>query len=143
MAVPGCRGKVRKLSLPSSAAGSSSSLQPSATSVVSSSCRPCNRTLVTAHYICYLGTNMKQIDSSRERGRPLQVVLGDRAVVQGLEAALRSMTAGERSRVWMAGSYGDGRKGVKGEVPPNCPIVMDVEVLGWEAAAAAIGGVDT
>jgi FKBP-type peptidyl-prolyl cis-trans isomerase len=113
--VAGCRGKVRKLSF-SSACG----------------ILPCTGVTVTAHYVCYLGTSMKQIDSSRDRGCPLKVQLGRGGVVRGLEAALAAMVAGERSRVWMAGSYGYGKKGVKGEVPPNCPLVMDVELIGWE-----------
>ena len=78
---------------------------------------------------------MKQIDSSRERGHPLRVALGRGGVIRGLDLALRTMRAGESCRVWMAGSYGYGPKGVKGEIPPNAPLLMDIEVLGWELPA--------
>jgi FKBP-type peptidyl-prolyl cis-trans isomerase len=122
--VPRCGGKVRKLTI---CPGGSPEPQPATSG-------PCRGVTVTAHYICFLANTRKLIDSSRDRGRPLRFRLGLGEVVRGLDAAVAAMSPGERSMVWIAGSFGYGRAGVKGEVPPDAPLLMEVEVLGWESA---------
>lgn len=78
----------------------------------------------------YVGTleNGTTFDSSRQKGEPLQVVLGTRQLIKGWEEALPGMKVGEIRKLFVPATmaYGDQKKGV---IPPNSNLLFEVELL--------------
>ena len=71
-----------------------------------------------------------QVESSRERGQPLQVTLGSGALPVGLERGLVGMKLFGRRRIVVPPALGYGREGRPPLIPPDATLVFDVEILG-------------
>ncbi|MGH7294119.1 MAG: FKBP-type peptidyl-prolyl cis-trans isomerase [Polyangiaceae bacterium] len=88
-------------------------------------CAPGDR--VALHYTASLldGT---QFASSREKGRPLELTIGERSVTKGMSQGITGMRVGEKRRLVVPPSLAFGDKG-SSTFPPNSTIVYEVELL--------------
>ncbi len=81
---------------------------------------------ITCHY---KGTFLdgKTFDSSYDRGEPLSFQIGQ--VIEGWNEALQLMSKGEK-RILLIPSYlAYGDRGAGGVIPPNTPLIFEVELL--------------
>lgn len=83
---------------------------------------------VTCHYVLTL-TNGKKIDSSRDRGSPFEFNIGKGEVIQGWDEGLMKVSVGQRAKLTISPDMGYGAKGVPGCIPPNSPLIFDVELI--------------
>ena len=85
---------------------------------------------VQIHYIVRLldGT---QIDSSRDRGTPVQIVIDQSQVMQGLHQGLTGMSKNSMRRLQIPPELGYGENGA-GPVPPNSTLLIELEIMELE-----------
>jgi NAD(P)-dependent dehydrogenase (short-subunit alcohol dehydrogenase family)/FKBP-type peptidyl-prolyl cis-trans isomerase len=93
---------------------------------------------VRAHYCGKLfSAGFRQFDESRKRGadRPFVFNVGVGNVIRGWDLGFGKMRAGERAILVIAPSYGYGRSGAGGVIPPNATLLFDVELLSFAKPA--------
>jgi peptidylprolyl isomerase len=84
-------------------------------------------------------------ESTFESGAPVRWVVGDGALVPGLDAALPGMAVGGRRVVWLEPDAGFGGAGIPGRIPPGVGLQVEVElvdVLAPPGRAPAPGSTD-
>jgi peptidylprolyl isomerase len=86
---------------------------------------------VTVHYTGTL-TNGKKFDSSLDRGRPFQFVIGVGEVIQGWDEGVMTMKVGGKRKLYIPAALGYGARGAGGVIPPNADLQFTVELLGVE-----------
>jgi len=88
------------------------------------------RQLVQVHYTGWL-TDSTKFDSSRDRGEPLEFVLGAGQVILGWDLGIEGMKIGEiRSlKIPAALAYGDNSIG---PIPANSDLLFEVELMGTQ-----------
>ena len=84
---------------------------------------------VKIHYTGKLESG-KKFDSSHDRGRPFECVIGTGQVIRGWDEGVPQMSVGEKSVLTITGDYAYGERGFPGLIPPNATLVFDVELLG-------------
>jgi len=86
---------------------------------------------VFIHYTSYLylenGTT--KLDSSKEKGRPFAFVLGAGHVIQGLDAAVTTMSRGEEATFIISHKLAYGDTGLFPHYPPKANLYYIVELL--------------
>lgn len=92
---------------------------------------------VTAHYKGYL-LNGKVFDSSYRKERPMKFYIGN--MIKGWNEGLQLVNEGGRIQLFVPSRLGYGEKGVPDGkdgylIPPDTPLVFEVEVLGGEEKA--------
>lgn len=83
-------------------------------------------TLVAIHYTCNL-LNGKKIESSYG-GDSLVFILGYGTLISGVEEGVSYMYAGGKAKLIMPSTLAYGKDG-KGDIPPNSPLIFEVELL--------------
>ena len=83
--------------------------------------------LVLCHYSGFLADGTK-FDSSVDRGRPFQFVIGSGRVIQGWDLGVMGMRAGGKRRLEVPAHLGYGKRAI-GRIPPNSDLFFEVEVL--------------
>jgi FKBP-type peptidyl-prolyl cis-trans isomerase len=84
---------------------------------------------VSVHYVGTL-ENGEQFDSSRDRGRPADFLIGVGRVIKGWDEGLMTMKVGGRRKLIVPPDLGYGKLGKGPSIPPNSTLVFDVELLG-------------
>eukprot|EP00035_Acanthoeca_spectabilis_P019937 m.430314 g.430314 ORF g.430314 m.430314 type:complete len:118 (+) comp17146_c0_seq1:2345-2698(+) len=84
---------------------------------------------LTMHYTGTLKSDGSKFDSSVDRGRPFQFVIGQGQVIKGWDVGVATMSLGEKAKLTINSEYGYGARGAGGVIPPNADLVFEVELL--------------
>ncbi|KAH9515152.1 Inactive peptidyl-prolyl cis-trans isomerase fkbp6 [Bulinus truncatus] len=87
--------------------------------------------VVFVHYNAYTEVGQPPYDSTRLRGDPVKLRLGQGNCIEGLEIAILSMAKSELSRFLIQPDYAYGEMGCPPRIPPKAKLIMDVEVLNF------------
>lgn len=86
---------------------------------------------VKVHYTGSLEDG-KQFDASRDRGRPIQFVLGRGEVIQGWDLGIEGMKKGETRLLLIPYPLAYGDQGYPGVIPPRATLIFEVELVDYE-----------
>lgn len=88
--------------------------------------KPVPGQMISCHY---KGTfiNGEEFDSSYKRGEPLSFQIGQ--VIEGWNEAMQDMKKGEKRTLLIPSYLAYGERGAGGVIPPNTPLVFEVELL--------------
>ena len=89
---------------------------------------PENGENIKVHYTGFLPDG-KKFDSSVDRGRPIEFILGAGRVIKGWDQAFRQLKRGTRARLLIPAGLGYGARGAGGVIPPNATLIFEVELL--------------
>ncbi|HAI60143.1 MAG TPA: peptidylprolyl isomerase [Xanthomonadaceae bacterium] len=93
---------------------------------------------VRVHYTGWLyderqpGRKGAEFDSSRPRGEPFVFPLGSGRVIRGWDEGVLGMRIGEVRELAIPAHLAYGNRGAGGVIPPDQPLLFEVELLGIE-----------
>jgi peptidylprolyl isomerase len=67
-------------------------------------------------------------DSSWERGKPFQCVIGSGRVIKGWDQGLMGMQVGGKRKLWVPAHLAYGER-TMGAIPPNSNLLFEIELL--------------
>ncbi|XP_046858787.1 peptidyl-prolyl cis-trans isomerase FKBP4-like [Xenia sp. Carnegie-2017] len=92
---------------------------------------PCEGATVFVHYLGTLEDGT-QFDSSRNRGRPFDCLLGRGHLIPAWELALETMKKGEICVLTCKPEYAYGKVGKPPDIPQNATLIFEIELIRWE-----------
>lgn len=84
--------------------------------------------LITAHYTGWLEDGTK-FDSSHDRGKPFQCVIGTGRVIKGWDQGLVGMQVGGKRKLFVPAHLAYGDRQVGPVIKPNSNLVFEIELL--------------
>lgn len=85
---------------------------------------------VTVHYEGWLAEDFTLFDSSRQKRRPFDFVLGEGQVIAGWEEALEGVRVGSVLQLKIPSNLGYGASGNPGaKIPANADLIFKVQVI--------------
>lgn len=97
--------------------------------VVGTGAAPLSGQTVSVHYTGWLADG-KKFDSSLDRGKPLEFVLGRSQVIKGWDEGVATMKIGGKRKLIIPPALGYGAGGAGNVIPANATLTFDVELLG-------------
>jgi peptidylprolyl isomerase len=85
------------------------------------------------HYTGWLyvnGAKDRKFDSSLDRGKPFEFVIGKGQVIKGWDEGIATMKVGGNRTLIVPPDLGYGATGLAGTVPPNAWLAFDIDLLG-------------
>ncbi|MDD5289931.1 MAG: FKBP-type peptidyl-prolyl cis-trans isomerase [Patescibacteria group bacterium] len=89
---------------------------------------------ITVHYVGTL-INGTKFDSSRDRGQPLQLIIGVGQVIPGWDQGIIGMQVGEIRKLLIPANLAYGEQGAGNVIPPNSPLIFEVELVSIDKVA--------
>jgi peptidylprolyl isomerase len=84
--------------------------------------------LITTQYRGFLEDG-SQFDSSYERGRPFQCVIGTGRVIKGWDQGLMGMRVGGTRKLWVPAQLAYGERQIGDHITPNSNLIFEIELL--------------
>lgn len=84
--------------------------------------------LITTHYQGWLADGTL-FDSSHERGKPFQCVIGTGRVIKGWDQGLMGMRVGGKRRLTVPAGLAYAERGMGSRVPPGADLTFEIELL--------------
>jgi FKBP-type peptidyl-prolyl cis-trans isomerase len=84
--------------------------------------------LVICHYDGYL-ENETKFDSSKDRGKPFQFVIGSKRVIQGWDIGIMGMKVGGKRKLYVPSHLAYGERQMGAMIPPHSNLIFYVELL--------------
>ena len=91
---------------------------------------------VVVHYTGRL-TDGTKFDSSHDRVRPFEFILGAGQVIDGWDQGIDGMKVGGKRKLTIPPRLGYGRRGAPPAIPGNATLVFDVELVGIKRSNAS------
>ena len=89
--------------------------------------------IASMHYTGWLEDGTK-FDSSLDRGRPFELILGAGDVIKGWDEGVAGMKVGGKRKLTIPPELGYGTSGVMGVIPLNAKLIFEVELLAIKGA---------
>ncbi|MGC0151433.1 FKBP-type peptidyl-prolyl cis-trans isomerase [Chromobacterium vaccinii] len=84
--------------------------------------------LITAHYTGWLEDGSK-FDSSVDKGRPFQCVIGTGRVIKGWDLGLMGMKVGGRRKLSVPAHLAYGERQIGDRIPAHSNLLFEIELL--------------
>lgn len=84
--------------------------------------------LITTHYTGFLQDG-KVFDSSHERGKPFQCVIGTGRVIKGWDQGLMGMKVGGKRRLFVPAHLAYGERKMGAHIQPGSDLTFEIELL--------------
>ncbi|MDN3578361.1 FKBP-type peptidyl-prolyl cis-trans isomerase [Chitinimonas viridis] len=84
--------------------------------------------LITTQYRGYLEDGT-QFDSSYDKGKPFQCVIGSGRVIKGWDLGLMGMKVGGKRKLLVSAHLGYGERQVGAHIKPNSNLIFEIELL--------------
>ncbi|WP_269532105.1 FKBP-type peptidyl-prolyl cis-trans isomerase [Chitinimonas sp. BJYL2] len=84
--------------------------------------------LITTHYTGWLDDGTV-FDSSHQRGKPFQCVIGTGRVIKGWDIGLMGMQVGGKRKLIVPAHLAYGERAVGAHIKPNADLTFDIELL--------------
>ncbi len=84
--------------------------------------------LITTQYRGFLEDG-SSFDSSYERGKPFQCVIGTGRVIKGWDQGLMGMRVGGKRKLWVPAALAYGERGMGTRVPADANLIFEIELL--------------
>lgn len=84
--------------------------------------------LISTHYTGWLEDGSK-FDSSHDKGRPFQCVIGTGRVIKGWDIGLMGMKVGGKRRLFVPAALAYGERQIGERIKPHSNLLFEIELL--------------